>query len=66
MAQPEDIRATVVGQLQAAGIPASGAEVDAFVAIYPALRAGADALYLEVLRYEEPALRFSALANGDE
>jgi hypothetical protein len=47
--------------LEAAGIPASEDETAKFVEMYPALRSGADALYADEWRYEEPALRFTPL-----
>ncbi|HZU77178.1 MAG TPA: hypothetical protein VFA70_10470 [Dehalococcoidia bacterium] len=38
----------------------SDEELDRFVAIYPHVRAAADALYIPEVRYAEPALIFSA------
>lgn len=61
MPEPSDVVATVTGLLEAAGLPVSDEERDAFISIYPALRAGADSLYIEEVRYEEPALTFSVV-----
>ena len=50
--------------LEAAGLPASDAEVAALAAQYPALRAATDALYAPpAVRYADPALRFRAEAR---
>jgi hypothetical protein len=50
--------------LAAAGLPASEEEVQALAAQYPAIRAGADALYAPPAgRYVDPALRFHADAT---
>jgi hypothetical protein len=47
--------------LDAAGLPASDAEVAALTEQYPAMRAGVDALYAPPeVRYADPALRFRA------
>jgi hypothetical protein len=46
--------------LTAQGISVSDEELDRFVAIYPHVRAAADALYIPEVRYAEPALIFSA------
>jgi len=59
--QPYDADLTVRALLEAAGIPASEDETAKFVEMYPALRSGADALYADEWRYEEPALRFTPL-----
>ena len=58
MPEPTDVEATVAGLLEAAGLPVSDEERQAFVDVYPTLRAGADSLYIEAVRYEEPALVF--------
>lgn len=58
MPEPSDVEATVDGLLEAAGLPVSDEEREAFVAVYPTLRTGADSLYIEEVRYEEPALVF--------
>lgn len=57
---PSNIEATVTGLIEAAGLPVSDEEREAFIRIYPTLRAGADSLYIEAARYEEPALIFRA------
>jgi hypothetical protein len=50
--------------LEAAGLPASDAEVAGLAAQYPAIRAAADALYAPpAARYVDPALRFRADAT---
>ncbi len=56
---PKEVEAAVRAILQAAGLPVLEHEFQAFVAMYPALRAGADSLYAEAVRYEEPALIFT-------
>ncbi len=63
MPEPTDVTATVTGLLEAAGLPVSDEEREAFIGVYPTLRAGADSLYIEEVRYEEPALIFSAVAK---
>ncbi|HEY4007876.1 MAG TPA: hypothetical protein VGM60_22230 [Pseudonocardia sp.] len=50
--------------LDAAGLPASDAEVAALARQYPAMRAGVDALYAPAaVRYVDPALGFTAGAT---
>lgn len=58
MAQASDAAVTVSALLEAAGIPASDEELAKFVEMYPALREGADRLYGDEWRTEEPALSF--------
>lgn len=58
MAQASNAEATVRALLEAAGIPASEEELAKFVEMYPALRDGADSLYSDEWRNEEPALSF--------
>ena len=58
-AQPTDVPTTVRALLDAAGITMSPEEFDGFVRIYPAMRAGADSMYIPETRYEDPALIFS-------
>jgi hypothetical protein len=48
--------------VEAAGLPLSDEEFDGFVAAYPILREAADRLYIEEVRYEEPALLFTPVA----
>ena len=59
MPTPSDVTATVKHLLEAAGITCSEEEFEGFVKAYPVLRAGADSLYIEEIRYEEPALIFT-------
>ncbi len=59
LAQASDVEATVQALLEAAGIPASDEELAKFVEMYPALREGADRLYGDEWRTEEPALSFT-------
>ncbi len=59
MPQPKDVTAAVHAMVEAAGLPVSDEEMQAFVATYPLIRAGADSLYIEEIRYEEPALIFT-------
>ena len=68
MPQPADVETTVRGLLEAAGIAASDEERAKFVEMYPALRAGADKLYSDEWRYEEPALLFTPVppANAED
>lgn len=61
MPEPKDVRAAVTAAVEAAGLPLTPEEYEAFVKMYPALRAGADSLYIEAVRYEEPALVFSPI-----
>ena len=49
---------TVKALLDAAQIKMSDQEFDLFVRIYPAMRAGADSMYIPETRYEDPALIF--------
>lgn len=56
--QPTDIETTIKALLDAAGLRVSEDEFQLFVRIYPAMRAGADSLYLPETRYEDPALIF--------
>lgn len=62
MPEPKDVRAAVTAAVEAAGLPVTDAELAAFVDLYPVLRAGADSLYIEAVRYEEPALVFTPVA----
>jgi len=48
--------------LDAAGVTPTEKEFEAFVQAYPVLRAQADALYIEEVRYEEPALVFTPIS----
>ena len=59
-AQTSDVQTTVEALLDAAQITMSDEELDLFVRIYPAMRAGADSLYIPETRYEDPALIFDA------
>jgi hypothetical protein len=61
MPQATDVEATVRALLEAAGIPASDDEIAKFAEMYPPLRAGADRLWNEAWRYEEPALQFTPM-----
>ena len=47
------------GLLEAAGLTVSEEEFQTFVRMYPNIRKGADSLYIEETRYEEPSLIFS-------
>ncbi len=58
MAQASNVEVTVRALMEAAGIPASDEELAKFVEMYPALREGADRLYGDEWRTEEPALSF--------
>jgi hypothetical protein len=59
MSIPENVEATVRALIDVAGLPVSDEEFVAFVASYPMLREAADKLYIEEVRYEEPALVFT-------
>jgi hypothetical protein len=62
MPEPTDVTAAVRGMLDAAGLTSvSDEEFEGFVKAYPLLRAAADTLYIEEVRYEEPALIFTPL-----
>ena len=62
MPVPENVEATVRALLDAAGLPVSDEEFASLAESYPTLRAAADRLYIEEVRYEEPALIFTPLA----
>ena len=66
MPVPDNVEATVRALLDVAGLPVSDEELESLVAAYPTLREAADSLYLEEVRYEEPALIFTPLAPGRE
>ncbi len=59
-AQPTDVRTTVKALLEAAHLTMAEEEFELFVKSYPALREGADNLYIPETRYEDPALIFEA------
>ena len=61
MPHATDVNTTVRALLEAAGIPASDDELAKFVEMYPALREGADRLWNDEWRYEEPALQFTPM-----
>ncbi|MER3420329.1 MAG: hypothetical protein C4290_07320 [Chloroflexota bacterium] len=58
--QPVAVEITMRALLDAAQLTVSDEEFQLFVRIYPAMRAGADGLYIPETRYEEAALVFSA------
>ncbi len=66
MPEATNVETTVRVLLEAAGLPVTDEELAQYVALYPTLRAGADRLYLEEVRYEEPALLFRATAALEE
>jgi hypothetical protein len=55
-----DVATTVKALLDAAGLKLSDEEFELYTRIYPAMRSGADSLYIPETRYEEPALIFDA------
>lgn len=60
MSEPDIIRTL----LDAAGLPASGAEIAGLATTYLAFRAAIDALYaVPAARYVDPATRFHAAAR---
>lgn len=59
-AQPTDVPTTVKALLDAAQLTMSDEEFELFVKLYPAMRSGADKLYIPEARYEDPALIFDA------
>jgi hypothetical protein len=61
MPEHTDVTAAVRGMVEAAGLPLSEEELAGFIEAYPLLRAGADSLYIEEVRYEEPALLFTPI-----
>lgn len=61
MPEPIDTATQVRVLLDAAGITPTDAEFQGFVQAYPILRAGADSLFIEETRYEEPALVFTPI-----
>ncbi|MDP2327348.1 MAG: hypothetical protein Q8M79_04605 [Dehalococcoidia bacterium] len=62
MPVPKDVPAAVRTMLEAAGLNVSEEEFKAFVEMYPMLREATDTLYIEEVRYEEPALVFTPVA----
>ena len=58
--EPTDTVTTVKALLDAAQLKMSQEEFDLFVRTYPALRAGADGMYIPETRYEDPALIYDA------
>ena len=54
------VETTVKALLDSAGLKTSDDEFQLFVRIYPAMRAGADGMYIAETRYEDPALIFDA------
>ena len=66
MPVPDNVEATVRALLDAAGLPVSDEEFASFVDAYPTLREATDKLYLEEVRYEEPALIFTPVGPGRE
>jgi hypothetical protein len=58
--QPTDVETTVKALLDTAQLRLSDEEFELFVRIYPAMRAGADGMYIPETRYEDPALIFDA------
>jgi hypothetical protein len=57
--EPIDVEVTVKVLLQAQGITVEPEEFERYVRMYPAMRAGADKLYIPETRYEEPVLIFT-------
>lgn len=59
---------TVQALLDAAGLVVSEQEFQSFIETYPLMREGADRLYLEELRYEEPVGVFAPFmgSSSDE
>ena len=55
-----DVPTTVKALIDAAHLHMSDEEFELFVRMYPAMRAGADGLYIPETRYEDPALIFDA------
>ncbi len=62
MPVPKDVPSAVRAMLEAAGLTVSEDEFKAFVEMYPMLREATDSLYIEEVRYEEPALVFTPVA----
>jgi hypothetical protein len=58
--EPVDVATTVSALLQVYGIEPDEEEFERMVRMYPAMRAGADKLFIPEARYEEPALVFTA------
>ncbi len=59
MPVPDNVEATVRALIDAAGLPLSDEEFESLVEGYPTLREQADRLFIEEVRYEEPALIFA-------
>ncbi|MCY4456031.1 MAG: hypothetical protein OXC56_06945 [Chloroflexi bacterium] len=66
MPVPDNVEATVRALLDVAGLPVSDEEFESLVEAYPTLREATDRLYLEEVRYEEPALIFTPVAPERE
>ena len=67
MPVPDNVEATVRALVDAAGLPVSDEEFRSLVDGYPTLRELVDKLYIEEVRYEEPALIFTPVppAKGE-
>lgn len=67
MPVPDNVEATVRALIDAAGLPVSDEEFQSLVDGYPTLRELTDSLYIEEVRYEEPALIFTPVppARGE-
>lgn len=63
MPEARDVRADVRAALEIAHLPVLNEEFEELVARYPELRAGVDRLYIDAVRYEEPALVFTPLTQ---
>ena len=59
MPVPDNVEVTVRALIDAAGLPLSDEEFESLVEGYPTLREQADRLFIEEVRYEEPALIFT-------
>ncbi len=57
--EPIDVETTVKVLLQSQGLMVSEEEFERIVRVYPAMRGGADKLYIAETRYEEPAPIFT-------
>jgi len=62
MPTPTDPEMTVRVLLAAAGLEPTEDEIAGFAQAYPIMRAGADSLYIEEVRYEEPSPIFTPVS----
>jgi len=65
-ANPLDVKDTVHALVRSSGLPLNEDELAGFVTSFPILRAGAESLYFDELRYVEAGLFFRPLSPKHE